>query len=202
VCRDFVAKLYTVTKLGTTVIIADNKSSPVNTTKPGLLFSGMTTQAIPMPAGFAWTAEKAPTGPVSIIVSTADRAGYVYPNGVKVGGLERLSGTHIYAALATVDAGGKRNWISTASVRGWAPNFPDLANKLIIAPEFLSNARASSLRARHSFSRRRRSAIAPRALLDSTSSRKLLDGMFHGQPNEEVKLKGLDQPVLTYWINK
>ena len=38
--EDFAEKLYTVTKLGTTVIIADNKSSPVNTTKPGLLFSG------------------------------------------------------------------------------------------------------------------------------------------------------------------
>src|SRR6184192_3881296 len=33
--EDFAAKLYTVTKLGTTVIIADNKSRPVNTTKPG-----------------------------------------------------------------------------------------------------------------------------------------------------------------------
>src|SRR5881398_604567 len=55
--EDFAAKLYTVTKLGTTVIIADNKSSPVNTTKPGLLFSGTTTQPGPMPAGFAWTPE-------------------------------------------------------------------------------------------------------------------------------------------------
>jgi len=61
--EDFAAKLYTVTKLGTTVIIADNKSSLVNTTKPGLLFSGTTTtQAGPMPAGFTWTPEKAPTG--------------------------------------------------------------------------------------------------------------------------------------------
>src|SRR6266700_7190461 len=67
---DFAAKLYTVTKLGTTVIIADNKSSPVNTTKPGLLFSATTSQTIPMPAGFTWTPEKAPNGPVSIIVST------------------------------------------------------------------------------------------------------------------------------------
>ena len=118
--EDFAAKLYTVTKLGTTVIIADNKSSPVNTTKPGLLFSGTTTtQAGPMPAGFTWTPEKAPNGPVSVIVSTADRTGYVFRNGVEIGrasigGVERLSGTHIYAALATVDASGKRNWISTA----------------------------------------------------------------------------------------
>jgi hypothetical protein len=145
--EDFAEKLYTVTKLGTTVIIADNKSSPVNTTKPGLLFSGATTQAGPMPAGFSWTPEKAPNGPVSIIVSTADRTGYVFRNGVEIGraaigGVERLSGTHIYAALATVDASGRRNWISTASVGGRAPNLPDLASKVTIAPEFLSNARA------------------------------------------------------------
>ena len=145
--EDFAEKLYTVTKLGTTVIIADNKSSPVNTTKPGLLFSGAITQAGPIPAGFTWTPEKAPNGPVSIIVSTADRTGYVYRNGVEIGraaigGVERLSGTHIYAALATVDASGRRNWISTASVGGRAPNLPDLASKVAIAPEFLSNARA------------------------------------------------------------
>ena len=145
--EDFAAKLYTVTKLGTTVIIADNKSSPVNTTKPGLLFSGAATQAGPMPAGFTWTPEKAPNGPVSIIVSTADRTGYVFRNGVEIGravigGIERLSGTHIYAVLATVDASGRRNWISTASVGGRAPNLPDLASKVTIAPEFLSNARA------------------------------------------------------------
>src|SRR5205823_3656784 len=121
-------KLYTVTKLGTTVIIADNKSSPVNTTKPGLLFSGTTTtQAGPMPAGFTWTPEKAPNGPVSVIVSTADRTGYVFRNGVEIGrasigGVERLSGTHIYAALATVDASGKRNWISTRTAAGRPPN--------------------------------------------------------------------------------
>jgi L,D-transpeptidase catalytic domain len=145
--EDFAEKLYTVTKLGTTVIIADNKSSPVNTTKPGLLFSGATTQAGPMPAGFTWTPEKAASGPVSIIVSTADRTGYVFRNGVEIGraaigGVERLSGTHIYGALATVDASGRRNWISTASVGGRAPNLPDLVSKVAIAPEFLSNARA------------------------------------------------------------
>jgi hypothetical protein len=41
-----------------------------------------------------------------------------------------------------VDADGRRNWISTASVGGRAPNLPGLASKLIIAPEFLSHARA------------------------------------------------------------
>ena len=109
--EDFAAKLYTVTNLGTTVIIADNKSSPINTTKPGLLFSGKTGEPEAGSAGFAWTPEKSPNGPVSIIVSGADRTGYVYRNGVEIGraaisGVERLSGTHIYSALAKLDASG------------------------------------------------------------------------------------------------
>jgi hypothetical protein len=144
--EDFAEKLYTVTKLGTTVIIADNKSSPVNTTKPGLLFSGAT-QAGPIPAGFTWTPEKAPKGPVSIIVSGADRTGYVYRNGVEIGrtaigGVERISGTYVYSALATTDSSGRRDWISTASVGGRAPNLKDLANRLAIAPQFLADVRA------------------------------------------------------------
>ena len=145
--EDFAEKLYTVTKLGTTVIIADNKSSPVNTTKPGLLFSGATTQAGPIPAGFTWTPEKAPKGPVSIIVSGADRTGYVYRNGVEIGrtaisGVERISGTYVYSALATTDSTGRRDWISTASVGGRAPNLKDLANRVAIAPQFLADVRA------------------------------------------------------------
>src|SRR5437870_6555754 len=82
--EDFAAKLYTVTKLGTTVIIADNKSSPVNTIKPGLLFSGKTAEPETGSEGFAWKPEKSPSGPVSIIVSGADRTAYVYRKGVEI----------------------------------------------------------------------------------------------------------------------
>ena len=144
--EDFAAKLYTITKLGTTVVIADNKSSPINTTKPGLIFSAATSETFITPQGFTWTPDKSPDGPVSIIISTANRTGYVYRNGVEIGradirGLERISGTHIYAALANVDADGKRNWISKASVGGRAPNLSELAAKVVIAPEFLSHAR-------------------------------------------------------------
>src|SRR5471030_3157661 len=119
--EDFAAKLYAITNLGTTVIIADNKSSPINTTKPGLLFSGKTGEPATGSAGFAWAPERSPKGPVSIIVSGADRAGYVYRNGVEIGrtaisGVERISGTYVYSALATVDSSGRRDWISTASV--------------------------------------------------------------------------------------
>jgi hypothetical protein len=142
---DFAAKLYTVTTLGTTVIIADNRSSPSQSTQPGLLFSGKTgaTQA----TGFVWDPEKAPKGPVSIIVSGLDRVVYIYRNGVEigrapVGGLERLSGSYAYSALATVDAGGRRDWISIASSGGRVPNLKELAHRVTIAPDFLANVRA------------------------------------------------------------
>jgi hypothetical protein len=141
---DFAAKLYSVTALGTTVIIADNSSAPASTTKPGLLFSGRTGATA---TGFKWTPDKAPKGPVSIIVSGADRAAYVYRNGVEIGrapvsGIERLSGSYVYSALGSVDASGRRDWISTASIGGRAPNLKDLANRASISPDFLADVRA------------------------------------------------------------
>src|ERR1700726_1797759 len=73
---DFAARLYSVTGMGTTVIIADNKSAPDHTVRPGLLFSGKTG---PAAAGcFRWVPEKAPKGPISIIISAPDRKVYVY----------------------------------------------------------------------------------------------------------------------------
>src|SRR6202047_5616905 len=60
---DFAAKLYTVTTLGSTVIIADNNSAPSQTTNPGLLFSAQASAS----RGAVWTPEKSPKGPVSII---------------------------------------------------------------------------------------------------------------------------------------
>jgi hypothetical protein len=144
--EDFAAKLYTVTKLGTTVIIADNKSTPLHTTRPGLLFSGTTGEPATKSGGFAWTPEKAPKGPVSIIVSGADRIAYVYRNGVEigrsaVGGVERISGTYVYSADANIDASGRRDWIYIASVGGRPPNLNDLANRDAIAPQFLADVR-------------------------------------------------------------
>jgi hypothetical protein len=59
---DFAARLYSVTGIGTTVIIADNKSAPKHTVRPGLLFSGKT--GTPPAGGFIWAPEKSPKGPV------------------------------------------------------------------------------------------------------------------------------------------
>lgn len=140
--------LRTVTNLGTTIIIADNKSGPSNTTALGLLFSvktGGTEMAVS--SDFSWTPEKEPKGPISIIISAPDRTGFVYRNGVEIGrapigGIGRLSGTYVYSALETVDSGGRCDWIATASVGGRPPNLKELANRLTVSPAFLDDVRA------------------------------------------------------------
>jgi hypothetical protein len=141
---DFAAKLYSVTTLGATVIIADNNSAPKETVNPGLLFSGRTGATA---IGLKWTPEKAPKGPVSIIISGADRAAKVYRNGIEIGstpvsGVGRLSGTYVYTALDTVDSSGRREWISIASSGGRVPNLKDLANRVGIPLDFDADVRA------------------------------------------------------------
>jgi hypothetical protein len=139
---DFAAKLYSVTGIGTTVIIADNRSAPSETTNPGLLFSGKTGTTNNK---FQWSPEKAPKGPMSIIISNADRVVYVYRNGIEIGRAPinpgRLSGSYVYTALDAVGADGLREWIATASSRGGAPNLKEVANRLGIPPEFDADLR-------------------------------------------------------------
>jgi hypothetical protein len=141
---DFAAKLYSVTGIGSTVIIADDRSSPTHTTNPGLLLAakGGTTGA-----KFNWNPDKARKGPVSIIISNADRTAYAFRNGKEIGrapvnGLNRRSGTYVYSALDTVHPDGQREWISTAGCRGGAPNLKDVAKQLGIPPEFDADLRA------------------------------------------------------------
>ena len=143
---DFAQKLYTVTSDGTTVIITDGKSVPGSTAAPGLLFAA-TPGGMPPPGGIIWEPEKASSGPVSIIASSADGITYVYRNGVEigrapVGGLRGFTGSYVYSALANVDAAGRHDWLSTASVGGLAPNIKDLVKGIKINQQFLANTRA------------------------------------------------------------
>src|SRR6202158_1449343 len=151
---DFAKKLYSVTRNGTSVIITDDKFAPGETAEPGRLLSGKT-GAPSTPAlatgRFEWHPEKAPTGPLSIILSTPDQQAYVYRNGIEIGraagpttGLGQGLGSHVYSALDKFDPNGRREWISTASFgRARTPDIKELAERVTIAPEFLEHARAA-----------------------------------------------------------
>ncbi len=144
--EDFAEKLYTVTEIGTTVIVADDKSAPSTTTNPGLLFAG--TQGGEAPAGaLVWQPEKAPEGPVSIVLSAADGAAYIYRKGVEigrapVGGLKGVSGSHAFSALEKVDEKGRRDWLSVTSVGGATPDLKAIADRMTVDAGILASTRA------------------------------------------------------------
>jgi hypothetical protein len=102
-------------------------------------------EAIP-PGGTIWQPEKAPAGPVSVVVSSADGVAYVYRNGIEIGrasvrGLH-VKGSYVYSALADVDSQGRRSWLSVASVGGNPPNIKALAGQVNLDQQFLANTRA------------------------------------------------------------
>jgi hypothetical protein len=146
---DFAEKLYTVTGNGTTVIVTDGKDNSATTSRPGLLLAGGTSQSLG-PGQFVWTPEKSPQGPVSILFSSADRQAYVYRNGVEIGRAqiggvdsEFPSGSYAYAALATTEADHSHQWQALGSADGSpAPDLKSLAKRVVIPPDFLSQARA------------------------------------------------------------
>jgi L,D-transpeptidase catalytic domain len=152
---DFAEKLYSVTSNGTSVVITDDKFAPGETAEPGRLLSGKIGESYSrssLSAGqFEWHPEKAPMGPLSIILSTADQEAYVYRDGIEIGraaltttGLDRDLGSHVYSALDKFDADGRRDWISTASFgHARAPDVVDLAQCVTISPEFLEHARST-----------------------------------------------------------
>jgi hypothetical protein len=83
---EFSKLLFGVTMKGATVIIADQHSAPAETVHPGLFFTRNGEESEPIAAGkFEWDPDKSPRGPVSMIVSSADKTAYVYRNGVEIG---------------------------------------------------------------------------------------------------------------------
>lgn len=98
---EFARRLFEVSALGMTVIVSDEKASPPEWVHPGWLAPPMAPpMAAPAPASpatpatgdeeFAWNPDAAPEGPLTILVSTADRSLRVLRNGIEIGN------THIH----------------------------------------------------------------------------------------------------------
>lgn len=90
---EFARRLYDVTNFGMTVVIVNEAGQSAELVHPGL-FAPIATQTVVAPAqvprlswyqAYRWTPEKSPTGPLTILVSTADRLVLVLRNGVEIG---------------------------------------------------------------------------------------------------------------------
>jgi hypothetical protein len=87
---DFSRLLYTATAKGGTVVIGDGKSrQPHLASNPGVLLApqDFTPEMVrPLTANsFVWQPERSKSGPVTLLLSGADRTLYVYRNGIPIG---------------------------------------------------------------------------------------------------------------------
>src|SRR3977135_3369364 len=153
---DFSQLLFSTTSKGGTVVVGDGKTPvPHLASNPGLMLApkDFTPEMLrPLaPDDYDWKPERSSTGPITIVVSAADRALYVYRNGNPIGraGVEidgRGSlGDHVYSLLeGTTDrqsslAPGRegRRWMSVTSV-GRPVDAEKIASRRRMNPEFAS----------------------------------------------------------------
>jgi hypothetical protein len=108
----FAKLLFGITKMGITVVITQDALVPVVVPTPGVLKRDQ-----PATSGdrtFTWTPARAPTGPVSIVISGRDRRVVVMRNGVEIGssGIDLEVPVEETAAftLQAIDDGGE-HWL-------------------------------------------------------------------------------------------
>jgi hypothetical protein len=151
---DFSQLLFSATSKGGTVVVGDgNTPVPHLASNPGLLLApkDMSPEMLrPLARNdYTWTPERSSSGPITIVVSAADRALYVYRNGnligrasVEIDGRGSL-GDHVYSLLeGTTDrqsslAPGRaaRRWMSVTS-KGRSVPAEKIAARLRVNPEF------------------------------------------------------------------
>jgi hypothetical protein len=149
---EFSKLLFGVTMKGATVIIADEHSAPAETVHPGLFFSQSGAESEPEAGGqFEWNPEKSSTGPVSLLVSSADKTVYVYRNGVQIGraGIPNSQALaplddRVFSALSGTDAEGQLRWaeVTTAADKDKSgESLFQMAQKSQLPSEFLAKAK-------------------------------------------------------------
>jgi hypothetical protein len=148
---EFSKLLFGVTLKGATVIIVDTHSAPAETVHPGLFFAQSGEKSEPIAGGqFDWNPAKSPSGPVALIVSSADKTVYVYRNGVEIGraGIRNPQvvsplNDRVFSALQGTDAEGHLRWVQvTASGKDNSSESLFLtAQKSGLPTDFLTKAR-------------------------------------------------------------
>lgn len=150
---DFSTLLFGITGNGGTVVIGDTNVQPRFAANPGVLLAPKDfTPEMLKPLGrgeYQWNPERSTSGPVTMLVSAADRAVYVYRNGEPIGraAIEvngRLGG-HVFTLLEGVTAENSplvpgrpgRNWMNVQSDgKTRSADVNALAKRVRISPEF------------------------------------------------------------------
>jgi hypothetical protein len=145
----FAEELFGATNMGMTVVVGDDKSAPADVVHPaGLAPVDSSTGAPDVPAqlegGYTmrWQPKKSPDGPVSMVVSGADRRMIVIRNGIEIGRTQikftdpdKSLGTHAFivkagkgSAESSILKGAEaRNWMVVPMVGYGQVKEPDLS---------------------------------------------------------------------------
>lgn len=159
---EFARRLFEATNMGMTVVVSAMGAQPADVVHPRAItpidaHTGMEHAIAPLRTGedFRWEPEKAPDGPVSIVLSVPDGQVVVLRNGVEIGLAhiavsDPLPGTHAYIVAAGQMAQeipgmpGQHlpNWI-TIGIPGHGdeagqPVGAELASKVAVPPGFLA----------------------------------------------------------------
>jgi hypothetical protein len=126
---EFSKKLFDLTRQGGTVVIGDNQSLRTSyAADPGLILPVLKPGAgQPLaPDAYTWHPERSTKGPVTIVLSAADRTLYVYRNGVRIGRASvRINGfgkfgNHVFTRIAPAGDTTSRNRWMTVGKNGTA----------------------------------------------------------------------------------
>jgi len=184
----FAEKLFTITPMGGTVVIAGGSEDPVKRAAAGVLappMAGVTSMPI-MPTApddkFTWAPEASPTGPVSIIISTGDQQVVVLRNGKEIGRAHAVVAQQTTESqVMTMTGGDKPQWIQVGVKDLTEPN------------EIISTERVEQMHLPAAFVANMRSIIAPgttvlvtQASVDASSmgtQATVMDAEDPGKPN-------------------
>ena len=108
----FAKLLYKATRVGMTVVITNEQTTPRVAPTPTIIAQGAA--AGELTSSFSWVPARAPEGPVSVLVSAADRRAIVIRNGTVIGSAPvtvegPVTGTWAYA-LRNIDEAGQ-HWV-------------------------------------------------------------------------------------------
>jgi hypothetical protein len=185
---EFSKLLFGVTMKGATVIIADEHSAPTETVHPGLFFTQSGEESESEAAGqFEWNPEKSASGPVSLLVSSADKTLYVYRNGVEIGraGIPNSQtvsplNNRVFSALNGIDGEGHLRWaeVTAAGKDSSSQSLFEAAQKSELPADFLAKAKE---------------VIIPGTTLIFTD--KPVDPTTHSAPGFQILVAQKDKPA-------
>ena len=151
--EEFARRLFGLTSLGMTVVVASERTGVPQLARPGWLAPPVPGKAAPAAtaSGDFWSPELAPDGPLTVLVGTSDRVIRVLRNGVEIGrSAIRFDGPppvglRVFQLQAGTQAGenthvpGKPrlNWVRVVADGGHAdPDADSLGTRLQVPPRF------------------------------------------------------------------